>query len=359
MAEAQPLLQTARLVLRPFALSDAAHVQRLAGVHEVARMTANIPHPYPDGAAQSWIRGLEHSRSQGIMNASELVFAVTDAASGALLGAVGLVQIPAHARAELGYWIAHPQWGRGYATEAARAVLEFGFGTLGLERIDATYMTGNPASARVMQKLGMVFEGLHPRLYRRDGVFRDSGRYAVLRDAWLGTPQTAREAAWKRAVRTQFGAALESLERAIAACPELLWNARREDAGAFGDMASHTLFWADYYLSAQPEGFAPQKPFGFEEFDHDGLLPPRVYAKSELGVYLSHVRRKASARIGAMDEALAGTASGFLDSKLTECELLLYNARHVQHHVGQLQLLLRQSGVEPPRWVRASEGLSD
>jgi RimJ/RimL family protein N-acetyltransferase len=357
MTEVQPTLRTARLVLRPFVRSDAADIQRLVGVREVAEMTANIPHPYPDGAAESWIRGLEHSRSQGIMNASELVFAITDAASGAMLGAVGLVQLPAHARAELGYWVARDSWGQGYATEAACAVLEFGFGTLGLERIDATYMTGNPASARVMQKLGMVFEGLHPRLYRRDGVFRDSGRYAILRDAWLGTPQVVSEPAWKRAVRTQFGAALESLERAIAACPEPLWSECREGAGAFGDMAFHTLFWADYYLSAQPDGFAPPAPFGLEELDDDGLLPPRVHAKGELGVYLAHVRRKAIARIGAMDETLAGTASGFLDAKLTECELLLYNARHVQHHVGQMQLLLRQHGVEPPRWVRASEGL--
>jgi RimJ/RimL family protein N-acetyltransferase/uncharacterized damage-inducible protein DinB len=355
----QPTLHTDRLVLRPFALSDAADIQRLAGVREVAMMTANIPHPYPDGAAEAWIRGLEHSRSQGVMKASELVFAITDRDGGALLGAVGLVQLPAHARAELGYWIARDAWGRGYATEAARAVLEFGFATLGLERIDATYMTGNPASARVMQKLGMVFESLHPRLYRRDGVFRDSGRYAILRDAWLGTPQPASEPAWKRAVRTQFGAALESLERATVACPEALWSERRGGAGAFGDMAFHTLFWADYYLSAQPEGFAPPEPFGLEEFDYDGLLPPRVYSKAELGVFLAHVRRKAAARIGAMDETLAATASGFLDSKLTECELLLYNARHVQHHVGQLQLLLRQHGAEPPRWVRASEGLSD
>lgn len=355
----QPTLHTSRLTLRPFTMADAADIQRLAGVREVADTTANIPHPYPDGAAQAWIRGLDHSRSQGIEKASEIVFAITASDSGALLGAVGLVHTSAHARAELGYWIAFDSWGRGYATEAARAVLEFAYGTLGLERIEATYMTRNPASARVMQKLGMRFEGLHPKLYRRNGVFEDSGRYSILREEWGHAASHARasEPAWKHAVRTQLGAALDALERAMAACPEPLWSERRAGAGSFGDTAFHTLFWADYYLSAHPDGFVPPAPFALEELDPAGVLPPRVYTPAELAAYLAHVRAKAIVRITQMDERLAASASGFLDAKLTEADLLLYNARHVQHHVGQLQMQLRASGLAPPRWVRTSERL--
>ena len=65
-------------------------------------------------------------------------------------------------RAELGYWIGVPWWNRGYATEAGRALLDFGFGTLGLHRIMAHHMMRNPASGRVMQKLGMTRDPREP-----------------------------------------------------------------------------------------------------------------------------------------------------------------------------------------------------
>ncbi|HKG93136.1 MAG TPA: GNAT family protein [Gemmatimonadaceae bacterium] len=85
-----------------------------------------------------------------------------------------------HARGELGYWVGAGMWGRGYATEAARAVVSFGFATLGLNRIQARHFLRNPASGRVLQKLGMRCEGMHRQAYRRWGRFEDVAVYAIL-----------------------------------------------------------------------------------------------------------------------------------------------------------------------------------
>lgn len=153
---AQPTLSTERLLLRPFSLSDAPHVKRLAGAHEIASTTQNVPHPYEDGMAEEWIG----SHAPGYASGRLATFALIERASGDLVGAIGLVVQPEHARAEMGYWIGVPFWNCGYATEAARAVLVFGFVELKLNRIYATYLTRNPASGRVMQKVGMEVETL-------------------------------------------------------------------------------------------------------------------------------------------------------------------------------------------------------
>jgi ribosomal-protein-alanine N-acetyltransferase len=91
-----------------------------------------------------------------------------------------------HARAELGYWIGVPHWSRGYATEAAQATVEFAFRRLGLNRVYAYHFTTNPASGRVLQKIGMQLEGTRRRHTRKWGEFLDSDMYAVLRDDWSG-----------------------------------------------------------------------------------------------------------------------------------------------------------------------------
>jgi RimJ/RimL family protein N-acetyltransferase len=172
----RPTLRTPRLVLRPFQAADAPDVERLAGAHEVASTTLHIPHPYPAGAAERWIA--EHAAAWEA--GGRVAFAVCRADDGALVGSIGLTVAPAHARAELGYWIGVPHWNRGYATEAARAVLAFAFDVLGLHRVQAHFKTRNPASGRVMEKLGMRREGLRRGAFRKDGVFEDVEEFAVL-----------------------------------------------------------------------------------------------------------------------------------------------------------------------------------
>ena len=98
----QPTLATDRLILRPFHLADAEEVQRLAGDFRVAEPTANVPHPYADGAAQEWIA--THAKS--FESRSSIVYAISLIGSGRIAGAIALSQISAtHSRAELGYWI--------------------------------------------------------------------------------------------------------------------------------------------------------------------------------------------------------------------------------------------------------------
>ncbi len=156
MDKPQPTLETERLVLRPFEPSDAAEIQRLAGDFSVADTTLNIPHPYPDGAAEKFITETAAKYERG----EHVSFAVTLKSGGALIGAQTLGLVPRFRQAELGYWIGRPFWGNGYATEAARAVVAFGFDQCALHKIKATYFSRNPASGNVMKKAGLVQEGI-------------------------------------------------------------------------------------------------------------------------------------------------------------------------------------------------------
>jgi ribosomal-protein-alanine N-acetyltransferase len=152
----QPVLDTDRLILRSFRLSDAARVRRLAGEWEIADTTLNIPHPYEDGMAEEWIATHKAQYDAGRL----CVFAITLCDSGELIGAMSLVITRRFDHAELGYWMGRPYWGKGYCTEAGRAVIDYGFERLDLYRIHASYFARNPASGRVLRKLGMTEEGL-------------------------------------------------------------------------------------------------------------------------------------------------------------------------------------------------------
>jgi ribosomal-protein-alanine N-acetyltransferase len=176
----QPELPTVRLLLRPFALSDAPAVQKLAGDRRIADTTLNIPHPYPDGAAESWIATHAPAWQHGV----GVSYAITHVDDGRLLGAVGLVIQPAQAVAELGYWIAVDAWGKGYATEAATALCDLAFMELAVHRMQARHLVRNPASGRVMQKLGMQREGTLRGAVRKWDVFEDLALYSVLAPEW-------------------------------------------------------------------------------------------------------------------------------------------------------------------------------
>jgi len=176
----QPTLSGAGLILRPFSIQDAPAVQALAGAREVASTTLTIPHPYDDGVAEAWIE----THAPGYASGTLASFAIVELASRQLVGAIALSIKSAHERAELGYWIGVPFWNRGYATEAATMVLRFGFGELGLNRIHARHFVRNPSSGRVLQKLGMRYEGRLRRHFRRWGAFEDVEQYGILADVW-------------------------------------------------------------------------------------------------------------------------------------------------------------------------------
>lgn len=181
----RPTIQTDRLILRPFGPEDAPDVQRLAGEKVIAAKTQSLPHPYEDGMAEDWIASHEANYAAGKI----VCFAVTERDGGALAGAVGLTVYKDSNAAELGYWIGTPFWGRGYATEAARAVLAFGFEEMGLHRIHARHMASNPASGRVLEKIGMKREGMRRQHFRKWGRFEDIVMYGRLKsDGPVPTP---------------------------------------------------------------------------------------------------------------------------------------------------------------------------
>lgn len=175
-----PVLETERLQLRQLELSDAPIVQRLAGDPAIAATTLTIPHPYTLDAAEAWIQGTQ----EGFKRGDDYVFALVRKTDGEFIGVMEISPEREHKRAELGYWVARSQWGQGYATEAARRLIRFGFEELKLNRIYATYFTHNPASARVMQKAGMTFEGVRRQHILKNGQFIDLGEYAILREEY-------------------------------------------------------------------------------------------------------------------------------------------------------------------------------
>jgi uncharacterized damage-inducible protein DinB len=159
---------------------------------------------------------------------------------------------------------------------------------------------------------------------------------------------------WKTTLWHQFGAAIDMLENAVLACPDDLWGDRSQRP-EFWYVAFHTLFYLDLYLSESDVGFAPPAPFTLDEMDERGLLPERVYTKVELQRYLEHGREKCHTTIAAMTEERANRRCGFGWLDISVAEVLLYNMRHVQHHVGQLNLILRQKVDSAPRWVRKTK----
>ncbi|MGL5806343.1 MAG: GNAT family N-acetyltransferase [Xenococcaceae cyanobacterium] len=180
------VLQTKRLILRRLHLTDAAQVQKLAGAKEIAMNTLSIPHPYQDGVAEKWIELSQKGFERGHLFNLAIVEKQTDF----LCGSIGLSIDKVHDRAELGYWIGVEFWGRGYCTEAAVAVINYGFEVLNLHRIHASYLTRNSASGRVMQKIGMTYEGCCQQHIKKWGQFQDLALYGILASQWRDRQST-------------------------------------------------------------------------------------------------------------------------------------------------------------------------
>jgi 8-oxo-dGTP diphosphatase len=145
-----PVLDTARLRLRPPQPGDAAALERLAGAWEVARFTARIPHPYPPGAAAQW---LTHNDDE-----DETVLAIERRSDGAFLGCCGFNPDEPGA-IEIGFWLGVPYWGHGYGREAIAALVDLCFGDPAIERVVATVHPDNEGSIRLQEKLGFVLAG--------------------------------------------------------------------------------------------------------------------------------------------------------------------------------------------------------
>ena len=169
--------------MRPLDAVDIAPIQRLAAAEEIAKNTF-VPHPYPADGAEKFVQGARDGWRQD----EAYVFAIIEKASAQFAGCMGIHPVPAHHRAEVGYWIGLPFWGRGIATAALRLIIQFGFETLALNRIAAGHFPHNPASGRVMRKANMRYEGtLRGSIFHHD-EYKDELRYAILRADYAGEP---------------------------------------------------------------------------------------------------------------------------------------------------------------------------
>lgn len=173
----QMLIKTERLILRPFCPADAPRVKKLAGDKEIARTTILIPHPYKESDAEEWINTHESMLQKG----KALNYAIVLAEVDELIGAIGLTLSQADSRAEMGYWIGVPYWGNGYGTEAAKALLKYGFEELKLNRIFAHHMANNPASGKIMKKIGMSYEGCCRQHVKKWDKYFDIKIYGIVK----------------------------------------------------------------------------------------------------------------------------------------------------------------------------------
>ncbi len=146
-------IQTRRLLLRPFEEADARRIAYLAGEYDVAKMCGRVPHPYTMGAAYDFIDIMRRARASG----AEHAFAVTAPIDG-LVGSCGVMRVGPEGGGtfEIGYWFGVPYWGLGYASETARALMDWAREQLGAKSFAAGHFLDNPASGNVLRKLGFA-----------------------------------------------------------------------------------------------------------------------------------------------------------------------------------------------------------
>ena len=176
-----PTLHTERLILRSFTREDAADVKRLTSDPDVASATYLIEHLYGEGIVvevEEWIQWCH----QWFEDGERANFAITLRTDGTLIGTVELtfrIHLP-YKDAALGYWIGKPYWNCGYATEAAKAIVAYGFREHDINVIIADHSKRNPASGRVMQKIGMRYNDCFPK-DPEDDSSEDMIRYKILK----------------------------------------------------------------------------------------------------------------------------------------------------------------------------------
>lgn len=153
------VIETNRLVLRPYEESDLDRQVKLANDMQVLRMTGTMPYPYTEEDARAWLE----SHERGVEAGTDYPFAICEKEDG-LVGAMGL-HLRDNGLYELGYWIAREKWGRGMASEAGRAILRWALEKLDLHAVQARVFTDNPASVRVLEKLGFLRTGVREQGY--------------------------------------------------------------------------------------------------------------------------------------------------------------------------------------------------
>ncbi|EGQ7759740.1 GNAT family N-acetyltransferase [Vibrio vulnificus] len=150
----QQVVESERLILRPFSLSDAKRVSELAGDKQISKMTANIPYPYRISDAENWIR----THAELFLSGKGVVYAIALKDSDELIGAISFPKLE-NGLGILGYWLGVPYWGCGYATEASKTLISYSKKHYGLTRLKVMHLVENERSKSVIEKLGVKYVG--------------------------------------------------------------------------------------------------------------------------------------------------------------------------------------------------------
>ncbi len=169
-----PILKTERLTLRAPRADDAQALAALMNDRRIAENTARVPHPYTLQDAETFIAY--------IANGGETAFVIT-LADGRMVGNCGIGRLRADGP-EIGYAIGVRDWGNGYATEAARAIINHAFTNLGFEELHAGARVSNPASRRVLEKCGFQWTGVVLQRVRALNTSVPCDRFQLDRAGW-------------------------------------------------------------------------------------------------------------------------------------------------------------------------------
>ena len=171
-----------RLLIREYRKSDAAAYAHVAGQPEIYATTYGIPLNYTLEQAEWWLKMIQKNKKEHLA----YEFAMTLRDTGQYIGNVGLININRqHNRAEISYFTDRTYMNDGYTTEAAAEMLRYGFEELKLNKIAGVCMSVNPASRRVMEKIGMIYEGTLRSEMLKDGIYYDLDRMAILKDEFF------------------------------------------------------------------------------------------------------------------------------------------------------------------------------
>jgi len=172
---------TERLILRDFIPEeDAPILQGYLSDKELAWQSIAMPHPLPEGTALQYINNYQRFRKEGVST----WFAVTLKENNQFIGITGLIHYTEHKKAHVGYSLGRQYWGKGYATEAAKKMLEVGFKDLGLNRIGGTVYADNENSLKVMSRLGLKREGTWRSDFIKWGEVRDVAFFGLLKEEY-------------------------------------------------------------------------------------------------------------------------------------------------------------------------------
>ena len=175
-------IKTKRLLLRPLRKNDNASIVENVNNLNVSRWLLVVPYPYSKKSATEWIN--DSKRKWRKKEKEDYVFGIELSEKKIIIGGIGISHINFyHGKAKVGYWLGEKYWNNGYGSEALKAIIDFAFRRLKLNRLEANVFVGNPSSGKLLEKFGFKQEGLERKFVRckADGKIKDEYIYGLLK----------------------------------------------------------------------------------------------------------------------------------------------------------------------------------